>query len=125
MSGESRKSRKTRLALALAQGVSVTAWARANGVTKPTAYRWANEADALATVESCRRRASYRAVGTMLRRANWAVEAITWLATSADFESVKLRALRAILAELMAISQDTELEDRIARIEEQLHLTSG
>jgi transposase-like protein len=125
MPGEHRKSRKTQLALALVQGVSVAAWARANGVPKSTVYRWAREPDVLTTVKSCRRRASDRAVGTMARRATWAAEAITWLANSADSESVKLRALRAILADLMAVSKYTELEDRIARIEEQLPERAG
>jgi hypothetical protein len=40
MNGEELKTTKTQLALALAQGASVTAWARARDVPKMTDYRW-------------------------------------------------------------------------------------
>jgi hypothetical protein len=37
------KLRKTQLALAFAHGVSAAKWARANGVPRNTAYRWAKD----------------------------------------------------------------------------------
>jgi len=43
MPEERPRSRKTELALAIANGTSVTAWARGNQVPKRTAYRWAGE----------------------------------------------------------------------------------
>jgi hypothetical protein len=42
MTEELPQKRKTRLALAIAQGKSVAAWARDNQVPRGTAYRWAS-----------------------------------------------------------------------------------
>jgi hypothetical protein len=46
------RSRKTELAMAMANGTPVTAWARGNQVPKRTACRWAGEAKVRAAVES-------------------------------------------------------------------------
>ena len=43
MAEENRESMKPELAIALARGISVTAWARARGVPRPTAYRWSKD----------------------------------------------------------------------------------
>jgi len=72
--GERPRSRKTELALALANGTSVTAWARGNQVPKRTASRWAREPEVRAAVESCRRRAVDRAIGRMGRRVTLATD---------------------------------------------------
>jgi hypothetical protein len=120
MPGESRQSRKTQLALALAQGYSVAKWARTNEVPLRTAYSWANEPKVRAAVESCRRRALDRAVGRMARRATWAADKIADLAKDAQSESVKLSALRAILSDMMTVSQFNTLEERVAQVEELL-----
>jgi hypothetical protein len=53
----------------------------------------------------------------MARRVTWATDGIANLAES---ESVKLTALRAILSDMMAVSQVAGLEQRITEIEEQL-----
>jgi hypothetical protein len=114
------RSRKTELALTIANGTSVTAWARANEVPKRTAYRWSGEPKVRAAVESYRRRAVDRAIGRMDRRVTWATDGIAKLAEGAESESVKLTALRAILSDMMAVSQFAGLEQRITEIEEQL-----
>jgi hypothetical protein len=121
MSEDRPRSRKTVLALAIASGTSVTAWARANEVPKRTAYRWASEPKVRAAVESCRRRAMDRAIGRLARRVTWATDGIAKLAQGAESESVRLTALRAILSDMMAVSQFAGLEQRITEIEEQLH----
>ena len=41
MNVDELKAAKTKLALALAQGVSITAWARARSMARSTVYRWA------------------------------------------------------------------------------------
>ena len=71
---------KSLLALAIANGASVVAWAHGNEVPKPTAYRWAAEPNVRATVESCRRRALDQAVGRMAKRVTWAADEIAELA---------------------------------------------
>src|SRR5271167_4461352 len=118
MAGEHRKSTKAELALAVAHGISPARWARTNELTKMTAYRWAKEPKVREAIESYRRRALDRAIGQMATRATWAVNGITKLADSAESESVRLSALRAILREMMAVSQFSGLEVRMAEVEE-------
>jgi hypothetical protein len=119
-SGRRPRSRKTELALAIANPTSVTAWARANEVPKRTAYRWADEPEVRAAVESYRRRAVDRPIGRTARRVTWATDRIAKLAKDAESESVSLTALRAMLSDMMAVSQFAELEQRITEIEEKL-----
>jgi hypothetical protein len=84
-----------------------------------TAQRWAAEPDVRTEVESFRRTALDQAVGRMAKRVAWATERIAHLADNAKSESVRLAALRSILSDIMAISNFTGLEERIARLEEQ------
>jgi hypothetical protein len=125
MSGERPRSAKTELVLAIANGTSVAAWARGNNVPKRTAYRWSREPKFRAAVESCRRRAVDRAVGRMAKRVTWATDGIAKLAKSADSDSVKLSALRAILSDMMAVSKFTGLEHRVTELEEQFNDRTG
>jgi len=119
------QKQKTQLALALAQGVTVAAWARGNRVPRRTAYRWAADPNVRATAESCRRHALDRAVGRMATRATWAVDQIVALGASAESESVKLRALRAVLSDMMKVSEFSALEVRMTEIEEELRVRTG
>jgi len=120
MPGERPKSQKTELTFALANGLSVSQWARANDLPIRTAYRWSSDPKVRAAVESYRRRAVDRAIGRMARRVTWATDQVAKLAKGAESESVKLSALRAILSDMMAISEFAGLEQRITEIEEQL-----
>jgi hypothetical protein len=88
-------------------------------VGERTAQRWANDPVVRAEVESIRRGTLDRAVGQMSTHVAWAVDGIHKLAKDAESESVKLRALRSILTDMMAVSDFTGLEDRIAKLEEQ------
>ena len=54
-----------------------------------------------------------------------AVDGITHLAQGADSESVQLRAWRAILADMMSVAKFSDLEYRMAEIEEQLEKKTG
>ena len=54
-----------------------------------------------------------------------AVDGITHLAQEAESESVQLRAWRAILADMMSVSKFSDLEYRMAEIEEQLGKQTG
>jgi hypothetical protein len=120
MSGLRRESKKGDLALALAQGHTVSAWARAHQVPKRTAYRWAADPKVRRAVEAIRRRALERAVGVMTTRATWAAKKIYNLGKTAGSESVKLSAPRAILSDMMSVSQFSTLEGRAAEVEENL-----
>ena len=67
MSEEPRERNKLDLAIALARGTSISAWARANDVAKETARRWSREPEVRAEIEAFRRRAIDRAVGVFCR----------------------------------------------------------
>ena len=106
MSEVHRQSRKTRFALAVAEGISPQRWARKNKVSKSTVYRWAKEPKVRARIDSIRCRAIDRAVGRMAKHATWAVEGIVKLADNATSESVRLAALRTIYTQLTQLPQE-------------------
>ena len=117
MSEEPRERNKLELAFALAKGSSIRAWARANNVPKKTARRWAHESEVRAEVEAFRRRAIDRAVGVLACRTGWAASRMCKIAGGAESESVRLRALRAILGGMMTVSRYSGLEERMAGLE--------
>jgi hypothetical protein len=111
----------------MAQGTAAAAWARAQDppIPRRTAYRWAKDPRVKAAVESYRRRAVDRAIGRMAKRVTWAADGIVKLAKGAASEAVRLAALRAVISDLMAVSNFAGLERRMARIEEQLREQTG
>ncbi len=115
-----RENAKAELVFALAQGISIPAWARAHGLPKVTVYRWAKDPKIRKEIDDARRRKLDRVVGQMVKRANWAVGGITELAKSSESDSVKLRALRSILIDMIPVSKYTALECRLAEMEERL-----
>ena len=117
--------KKSNLALALSQGTSVASWARENKVAMRTAYRWASQPKVRAAVNAYRTMAVDQAVGLMSKTVTRAARGIINLADDAKSESVKLTALRAILSDMMAISNYAGLERRMAQIEEQIHDQTG
>jgi hypothetical protein len=125
MKEDVRKNRKTQLALAIARGESITAWARQNEVPLRTAFRWASDPKVRHAVELWRRRALNRAIGRMTSLAMKAANGIARLGASAESESVQLRAWRAILADQMAVSKFSDLEYRMVEIEEQIRDRTG
>ena len=102
MTEESRKNTKTELALAIAQGVSIAAWARANHVPASTAFRWARDPLVRKTVEACRRRTIENGIRRVIKQSAWAADGIGMLAKVANSESVKVEEFRAILADMTA-----------------------
>jgi hypothetical protein len=125
MPEEVPQQKKTRLALAIARGESVAAWARQNEVPRRTAFRWARDTKVRLAVEAGRRYALDRAIGRMARLALKAADGIARLGEGAESESVQLRAWRAILADQMAVSKFSNLEQRMVEIEEQLRDRTG
>ena len=120
MEKEVRRLKKINLALAIAEGESIAEWARQNGVAERTAQRWGQDRNVRREVDACRRRALNQAIGRLTGMATNAVDGIANLAKGADSESVQLRAWRAVLADQIAVSKFSDLEYRIAEIEEQL-----
>ena len=118
MSAESTNSQKLNLAAAIAEGQPVRKWAETNGVPERTAYYWAAEPLVRSETESIRRRALEEAIGRLAARATWAVEGIVNLGENAASESVRLRALRSVMSDLIAVSNFARLEARVAELEE-------
>ena len=122
---EVRLDKETSLALAIARGQSIDAWAKQNDVARSTAFRWASDPEVRREVEATRRRALGRAIGRMASLATKAVDGITRLAKEAESESVQLRAWRAILADQMAVAKFSDLEYRVTEVEEQVRDRTG
>jgi hypothetical protein len=120
-----RKKQKHDLAVALAAGRRVSKWAEENDVAKRTAYRWAAEPETKKSIDKLRRQFVDRAVGRLARCATSAASKITKLAETASSESVKLSACRAILSDMMSISEYSSLEHRMNELEEQLRGRTG
>ena len=64
MSEEPEKGSKEQLAVAIGRGIQIAGWANANGVTRTTAFRWANEPDVKKAVLSYR---AVRSIGRWVR----------------------------------------------------------
>jgi hypothetical protein len=94
-------------------------------VPRSTTFRWASAPNVRREAEATRRRALGRAIGRMTGMSMNAVDRIVTLAREADSESVQLRAWRAILADQIAVSKFSDLEYRMAEIEQQLSERTG
>jgi len=118
-------SKQDQLAIAIAQGKSIAIWARENDVHERTAYRWARDPDVRRQVEDIRRRFLDRALGSMAGHSMWAVKGIIELGEKAESESVQLRARRSVLHDQMAVSKFSNLEYRMAELEEEVRVRNG
>ena len=94
-------------------------------MSKRTAFYWAKDPKVRREVEAYRRRAINQAIGRMTGITTNAVDRIAPLAQESDSASVQLRAWRAVLADKMAVSKFSDLESRMAEIEEQLSARTG
>jgi hypothetical protein len=120
MSQRNNQDQKSNLAIAIAGGRTVAAWAKANDVARRTAHSWSKSPEVRDLVARIRRRAIDRAVGLLSRNATAAAKRPASLAKGAASESVQLQAARAILADLMSVSNYAEMEGRLAEVERQL-----
>jgi hypothetical protein len=114
------QDKKAELAMVMARGQSVRAWARKNEVPERTVYRWASEPEVRKAADRWRRAILDQAIGRMVRRARAAVAGIERLANDADSESVRLTAWRALLADQMAVAKFSSLEGRMLEVEQML-----
>jgi len=119
------EAKKIQLAAAIAEGQSVAAWSRNNGVPRSTAYDWASEPGVRRTVEACRRRTLDRAIGRMTNHTLWACDRIAELAKAAESQSLRFRALRAMVADVMSVAKFSNLENRLAQLEEDYREQNG
>ena len=120
MTVDELKAAKIELALALAQGVSVTAWARARSMPRSTVYRWASDPEVRSEIEAHRRQAVDRAIGVMANRYAWAANGIVNLAKTSGSDSVKLKAFRSVMTDMIAVSRFSGWDNRLADLEEKV-----
>jgi hypothetical protein len=125
MQEDVRNDLKSQLALMIARGKTITAWARQNEVPLRTAYRWSREPQVRSEVQEWRRYVLDLALGRLAGLSLKATDGIAKLAKVAESESVQLRAWRAILADQMAVSKFSDLEQRLVEIEEQVRDRTG
>jgi hypothetical protein len=125
MQEDVRNDLKSKLALMIARGKTITAWASQNEVPLRTAYRWSRDPQVRGEVQEWRRYVLDLAIGRLARLSLKATDGIAKLGAGAESESVQLRAWRAILADQMAVSKFSDLEHRMTEIEEQLHGGTG
>jgi hypothetical protein len=120
MSKINNQNRKAALALAMAGGGTVAAWARDHQVPERTARTWSNSPEVLDQVEAIRRQVLDRAIGRLCDHAIAAADQIARLAQDANSEAVRLQAARAVLADLMTVSNYAALEGRLAEVERRI-----
>jgi hypothetical protein len=120
MNLRNNRDQKASLALAIAGGSTVKAWAKAHDVPERTAYTWARSPEVRNRVRRIQRRALERAIGQLSRHAA-AAGRIATLATAAQSEAVQLQAARAVLADLMQVADYADHDQRIAELERRVH----
>jgi ribonuclease D len=125
MQEDVRNDLKSQLALRIARGKTITAWARQNEVPLRTAYRWSREPQVRSEVQEWRRYVLDLAISRLARLSLKATDGIAKLGAGAESESVQLRAWRAILADQMAIAKFSDLEQRMTEVEEQIRERTG
>jgi hypothetical protein len=125
MQEDVRNDLKSQLALMIARGKTIKAWARQNEVPLRTAYRWSRDPQVRSEVQEWRRYVLDLAVSRLARLSLKATDGIAKLGAGAESESVKLRAWRAILADQMAVAKFSDLEQRMTEIEEKIRDRTG
>ena len=125
MQEDVRNDLKSQLALMIARGKTINAWARQNEVPLRTAYRWSREPQVRSEVQEWRRYVLDLAISRLARLSLKATDGIAKLGAGAESESVQLRAWRAILADQMAVSKFSDLEYRMTEIEEKIRDRTG
>ncbi len=123
MSKRNNETQKASLAVSLAAGVPAGVWAKERGIPARTAYRWARLPEVRALVDRYRARVIDRAIGQLTQHVIKAVEEIGRLSKEAESESVRLQASRAVIVELLAITDYARIERRLAVVERRLRQT--
>jgi hypothetical protein len=114
------QSLKVNLALWVAGGGKVSAWCRARGIARPTAYKWYATDEFRGMVEEYRRRAVDRAIGQMARGLGKAVGKIVELIERGQTDGVKLAAAKTLIDKLIEVQDHADLKADLTRLGERL-----
>ena len=122
--GKQKTKNEPALIVALARGETVTDACRQSGVAERTAHRRLEDTEFVRQVRTCRSQMLDCAVGNLSFAASEAVGTLRSLLT-AESETVRLGAARAILDHVTKLRETQELEERIVALEEKLPTYSG
>jgi phage terminase small subunit len=111
-----RKNRKEKAVEALLEHGTLTAAAKAAGVSRRTLQRWMDEPDFAAQVRAARARAHGLAMNRIAHAASEAVEVLLRGMRGDEITRVELWSAKAIL-ELASLVQQADLESRIDELE--------
>ena len=125
MSKRYNENQKARLAVSLATGLTAGAWAKENAVPSRTVYRWARSPEVQELVQRIRARVIDRAIGRLTTHAIKAAEVIAKLSQEAESESVRLHASRAVLSDLLMITDYATMERRLASVERRIRASDA
>jgi transposase-like protein len=120
MPGQHPPGLKSKLALAVAAGQSITQWARDHGIGVRTAYTWSRAPEFRSQVAELRDRLLDRAIGVLARRVAANAAEINRLASKAESEAVRLAAARAGIADLLGASRFVELRAEVEELKREL-----
>jgi hypothetical protein len=105
------------LAVAVASGRKVNAWCEENHVPLPTAYRWSRTDEFRARVRELRQQMTDRVLGSLADAGVAAVDEIRRIMREGTQDPVRLSAARAILSEIVAYTEHSDTEARLAELE--------
>jgi hypothetical protein len=120
-----RKKSEDALLLALACGATVEAAARQCGLSDRTVYRRMAEPDFHRRLQRVRDGFVQRTAGTMTAAAGEAVRTLLELMKAPFPPAVRLGAARAMLEIGMKVREASDLEERLAALEERLDAEKG
>jgi DNA-binding MurR/RpiR family transcriptional regulator len=120
MAGKGRRSADEPLLVALACGATVQAAAQKAGVSPATVYRRLQEAGFKQRLQELRADMVQRTAGMLTAAAGEAVKTLLALQKDTTPAAVRLGAARAILEIGMKVRDATELEERLAALEQRL-----
>ncbi len=120
MAGKGRRNADEPLLLALACGATVQAAAQKAGISPATAYRRLQEAGLKQRLQELRADMVQRTSGMLTAAAGEAVKTLLALQRDTTPAAVRLGAARAILEIGLKVRDATELEERLATLEQRL-----
>lgn len=108
------------LAVAIASGRSIKAWAAENGVPPATAYRMSRSKECRDVVTEIRRRSKDRAIGILSKHLVAAAGEIGKLVSKAAAETTRLAASRAVIADLLTLEGDATIHAALSELDRRM-----
>ncbi len=108
---------RDKLAAWVASGRSIAAFAKDKDIPMRTCYSWSGTAVFKAKVRRIRRRMLDRVAGTLTRHGLTAVGEIARLIRKGDSDTIKLGAAKALLDQLIHVSDHADWEQRLSAVE--------